>query len=210
MQKITLNAYIPFLLMLLTPGAFLFLSGASAQGADPQPRFGVWAGAGSGVLVANENSIPFRLNVGGELLLGENNRIGIGYQMAVPISGDQFSIAGVVGTPLRMVHYFPRVRLFLFPPDFATRNLSVSLAPGIAVQSTGWMMSSKKGTVSVNFATQIAAEYHCEIERNIDFGLEGTYEYFSRVNGTDPLPRVILWGIGGNLHFYFGSKGSLL
>lgn len=179
-----------------------------APGKTSLPRFGVWAGAGSGLLVARDTAVPARLNLGAELLLTKKGHIGVGYQGVFPVSNDLASVPGGTGTPMRMVHLFPHIRCFLFPRDFGERRLSVNLSPGIAVQSTSGMMMSggtSSGGSSPSFAAHASTEYHIPIEERVDLGVQAAYDYLGSTRGTNALPRVQIFSGSMNLHYYFGQ-----
>ena len=180
---------------------------AMASGSET-PRFGLWAGAGSGLLTANETAIPFRLNLGAEIFLGQQNQMAVGYLMTAPISNDPVSTSQGTESLFRSAHYFPVLRFHLFPGDFPGRGFSFKLAPGFSMQHAGFMMSSNQNTTgtSATFAALLSAEYLMELEKKIDLGLETAYEYFAAARGSTPLPRVLVWSVSGNLHFYLGSK----
>lgn len=179
---------------------------ANAEESNTSPRFGIWAGAGSGYLVANESSAPLRLNVGGELLITKESHVAVGYQGVFSISNDNTSIPSGSGTPTRMVHLFPHIRCFLFPRSFGSRAFSVSFAPGLAVQHTGgMMMSGNSGSASTSIAAHFSAEYHAPIEKFVDLGILASYDFINSTTGTNALPRVQIYALSLNLHYYFGN-----
>ena len=161
---------------------------------DAGGRFGIWAGAGTGILISDTSYVPYRLNVGAEVYFGTERRLAVGYNFVAPLSSSS--------QPFRMIHYFPGVRYFIIAD-----TLSLRLSPGISIQGMRMMgqSNSPQGVgASVGFSTSM--EYRFEIEPSFFFGIEGAYDYLSKASDTS-LPRVNVWTTNINFSYRFGMMG---
>lgn len=166
------------------------------------PRFGVWAGAGSGVMISDKKSMAFHPSAGFEIFVGEGRQLSFGYMAVFPISSEETTLKdGTQSNVLRMIHYFPVFRFFLVPD-----TLSFRVSPGISLQHSGTMMAGNNDRESsASTAVFAGLEYFFQVEPRLDIGVEGTYEYISK--NSDSFSRVLVGAINLNVHYRFGGFG---
>ena len=162
-------------------------------------RFGIWAGAGTGILISDNSYLPYRLNVGAEIYFGSKRRLAVGYNFVAPLSSSS--------QPFRIIHYFPGIRYFII-----SDTLSLRMSPGISMQGMGMMGQSNASQnlwASVGFLTSV--EYRIEVEPSFFVGIEAAYDYLSKVSDAS-LPKVSVWTTNINFSYRFGmtSHGNMM
>ena len=121
--------------------------------------------------------------MGAELFFWNMPELAVGYSITLPVSSDRVGFSDGLGTPFRMAHYFPHIRIFVIG-----RRFSFQAAPGIAVQHSGGMMAGSSGGTWAGFAAQFGSEYQFELEPNVNLGAASSLEYLwgSSVAGAPP------------------------
>ncbi len=182
------------------------ISWADSNSTNDGSRLSIFAGAGSGVVVSSRPAIPFRFNAGVEYFFQNYRRLSIGYVFAAPVTSEQINVRGVSTSLFRTIHYFPRLRFFLFNPDFTSGGLSLNLAPGVAFQRCGGRGMMNYGTsmssgTYLSPAVQSSLEYLFKLEDRLQLGLEGSAEYIAPTHGSVAIPRTVILSAMVNLHW---------
>lgn len=162
-------------------------------------RFDLHLGSGTSKSIAVKNSLPYRISAGADLRLGQERRVGIGYEMLMSFQNSESSLTSA--------HSFPVLSYFIIP-----QQLQVRLSPGIASRGRhGSMMGTprdKDEEFATAFRVATSAEWRWVLEDSLSVAFEFGVEHVAKVTATNrtfPEETGILVGI--NFHYLFNQIG---